>query len=143
VRSGPPTIHELAHRVAAHRALHLLVFAVAGEWARSTPGPDRRWLARTAHEHAWLADRWAERFPVVPGLDLDEATATATAAMDERRTRLLDTPPDARREAVAALLRTFADVLRAERDAVDPDLDAPTARVLDLAIADTERQLAD
>jgi hypothetical protein len=141
VIDDPLTLHDVADLAARSRARHLLVFTVAGEWARTTPGPDRRWLARTAHEHAWHAGLWADRSPVVPGLEPSDA---ATDGLVEATRAGLDATDDAgRRAAVVAHVEALADDLRAVRDRVDADLDAPTARVIELVLADLDRQLAD
>jgi hypothetical protein len=141
VIGAPMTIHEVADLAARSRAIHLTVFTVAGEWARITPGPDRRWLARTSHEHAWHADLWASRFPVVPGLDLADATAAASSALASTTASLDATDRPGRRAAISAVIESLAAELGATRARVDGDLDAPTARVLDLVMADLGRQL--
>jgi hypothetical protein len=140
VTDAPLALHDVAELAARSRDRHLAIFAVAGEWARTTPGPDRRWLARTAHEHAWHAQLWAARSPVVPGLEPSDVATDGL--VDATRTRLDAADAAGRRSAVAALVAELADDLRATRMRVDADLDAPTARVLELVLADLDRQLA-
>ena len=143
--SSVATIHGLAERVAAYRALDLLLFEVIGAWITdSTAANLRPYYAAWSQHHSWHADLWAGRFPAIPDLEIGDATdgaaerfaavrdAFATAAADTERIRLL----------AADLLPQLEETLMAHRAAVVPEIDAPTARVLDLVLDDVRRDAA-
>jgi hypothetical protein len=93
-------------------------------------------LATWCHRHAWHAELWRDRLPTVERLDGDGDDVEAWIA--PLRAALLDVNTSA--EAIAALRESVLPALEAavteHRDAVDPRLDGPTARVLDLVGAD-------
>ena len=107
-------------------AVDLGWFAALGERVRDEPDPRRqRWYATAAHRHAWHADLWAQRRPAVPH---DAAPALSAPAPVEVGGDLAAAYHDhlaAQRERLARL-----------RDAVDPDLDPSTRRVIALVDAD-------
>jgi hypothetical protein len=140
VTTGAPAgIHELADFVARHHALALALAEAAGTLLTDTDDPAAKptWAA-AASRHAWHAELWADRYPAVPGLDLHDAT---TAAQDGLRSFVDDLNAD----GVSADERTtrhhvavdrLRDELAHTRAALDDRLDAPTARLLDLILAD-------
>jgi hypothetical protein len=87
------------------------------------------------HRHAWHAELWRDRLPAIAidgeGDDVEGWIAPVRAALaDVNRSA----------EALAALRESVLPALEAavaeHRDAIDPLLDGPTARVLDLVGAD-------
>jgi hypothetical protein len=142
VTSGAPAgIHDLAHLadfVARQRAHAALIAETAGGFVvESTDPVAKRWWATVASRHGWHAELWADRYPTIPGLDLDRATAAARPALQAVADSLTGGASDdertARYQAVVDRLRTD---LSAVRRSLDDRLDAPTARVLDLVLTD-------
>ncbi|TVR25232.1 MAG: hypothetical protein EA389_09300 [Ilumatobacter sp.] len=139
------TIHGLADRIAAYRALDLLLFEVIGSWITdATAVPVRPYYAAWSQHHGWHADLWAGRYPVIPDRDVHTATAGATARFAPVRTALDAAPTDTERIRILAedLLPQLATILAEHRAEVVAELDAPTARVLDLVVDDVRRDAA-
>ncbi|CAN5483586.1 hypothetical protein BH23ACT3_BH23ACT3_12220 [soil metagenome] len=145
------TIHGLAERVAAYRALDLLLFEVIGAWITdSTAANLRPYYAAWSQHHSWHADLWAGRFPVIPDLELETATERASERFTAVRAVFLasdanaDTHTDAQRIRLLAaeLLPQLEAILVEHRANVVPEFDAPTARVLDLVLDDVRRDAA-
>ncbi len=67
-------IADLADRAAAYRSVELALFGALGRWA-AEGGELAGFLAVRCHAHAWHADLWAQRFPVIPGRVLPAADA--------------------------------------------------------------------
>lgn len=139
------TIEGLGRRAAAYRALHQLLFEALGGWATAESGhtsPSARpfYAAWSQHE-SWHAELWAARHPSTPDADLDAATASARARLDQVATALADLPDDAARITFLAdqVLPQLEQVLAEHRERLDERLDAPTARVLDLVLTDVRR----
>jgi hypothetical protein len=131
------TLVELGRRARRWIAVDDLLFETLGRWARELPEPGvKRMLATWCHRHAWHAELWRDRLPTVERLDGDGDDVEAWIA--PLRAALLDVNTSA--EAIAALRESVLPALEAavteHRDAVDPRLDGPTARVLDLVGAD-------
>ncbi len=90
-----------------------------------TAGSDGRLLAEACHRHAWHAELWAARCPIIP---IEESAGSSRAA-----------------DAVAGddageVYRHELDALRAYveglRERIDRELDPSSARVVDLVRAD-------
>ena len=136
------TIHGLADRIAAYRALDLLLFEVIGSWITdATAVPVRPYYAAWSQHHGWHADLWAGRYPVIPDRDVHTATEAATARFEPviEALRALDSDADRIGMLADHLLPQLATILEQHRNEVVPELDAPTARVLDLVIDDLGR----
>lgn len=127
-----------ARRFGGYACAERDLFEAFGAWARQPAGPGRQvaWAAACA-AHGQAARRWRERIPAIPGVDADELAGTAPDGWGVHQGALGEAVGDAVRAAAAANARTWlAGRYRRHRDAVDRRLDAPTARLLDLAIAD-------
>jgi hypothetical protein len=140
VTTGAPAgIHELADFVARHHALALVLAEAAGTLLADTADPAAKpmWAA-AASRHAWHAELWANRYPAVPGLDLDHATTTARDGLrpvvDELNAEGVSADERAARHHAA--VDRLRDELAHARTALDDRLDAPTARLFDLILAD-------
>jgi hypothetical protein len=85
---------------------------------------------------------WRERFPVIPGSDVDVSVATARAdlgALAEALAAFDALESGAGRlVAIDTVSGEMSRQHRALLDAIDPSLDAPTARVLTLILADLD-----
>ena len=131
------TIDDLGRRARRWIAVEELLFETLGRWAGELPEPAaKRVLATWCHRHAWHAELWRARLPAVEGFDGDDDDVEAWIA--PLRAALQDVQTS--EEAIAALRESVLPALDAavteHRDAVDPVLDGPTARVLDLVAAD-------
>jgi hypothetical protein len=136
-------IRELACLVARAAAVELVLFEAFGRWISTTSQPSAKpLLAAASRRHAWHAELWRERFPMIPDADVDESVAEARSNLDA----LVDAlamfdalPSGSGRLAVADVAATeLAREYRTALAAIDPLLDAPTARVLALVVADLE-----
>jgi hypothetical protein len=137
------SIEELARRVRRWIVVEDLLFETLGRWARELPEPAvKRLLATWCHRHAWHAGQWRDRLPRVDSLTHRDDDVEAWIA--PLRAALLDVNTSA--EAIAALRESVLPALEAavaeHRDAIDPLLDGPTARVLDLVDADLAAERA-
>jgi hypothetical protein len=74
--AGPgPALTSTASTLGGFRWIDRRLFEVVGGWVPTVAEPaTKRWLAAVARHHAWRADQWAARFPVVRELDLAAAT---------------------------------------------------------------------
>lgn len=121
------TIVDVATHCDLQAAIHRRLFELLGTWAADDAEPARqRWYATAAHRHAWHAELWAQRRPVIP----DSPTADAAAAID---------PPDDADGRFAwyraTLDRLVADTERAAEH-FDPVLDPGSVRVARLVSND-------
>lgn len=123
VSSSPLGIIELGDVCGRQRALSLDLFRELGAWVTAADIEHQRRYATACHRHAWHAELWAERSPLIPPADLDAATSAAS------RTRLPEHPDDAAYRSV--LDAVLVDLDRLARRA-DADLDPATHRVITL-----------
>jgi hypothetical protein len=117
-------IVELGEVCTAMRARSLELFTRLGSWVPTTAtGELQRLFAAACHRHAWHAELWEARRPMVGTTDLvaDSDAERSDAAAD-----------DVRRDRYRAELSTLEDELRALRARIDPTLDPSTARTIDL-----------
>ncbi len=137
------TIDELTRRARRWIAVEELLFETLGRWARELPDPAvKRVMATWCHRHAWHAELWRDRLPAIPTLDGDDDDVEAWIAPVRPALDRVATSA----EAIAALRESVLPALEAavteHRDAIDPLLDGPTARVLDLVGADLAAEAA-
>jgi hypothetical protein len=137
------TVDELGRRVRRWIAVEELLFETLGRWARELPDPTVKRLCGTwCHRHAWHAELWRDRLPtVVAGADPDD---DVEAWLTPLRTALTDvgTSDEALAALRESLLPALEDAAAEHREAIDPLLDGPTARVLDLVSADLAAEAA-
>ena len=128
----PPDQHlgitELAAICASMRARNIDLFERLGGWVIDTPDPDlQRLFAEASHLHAWHAELWAQRAPVIPPAELDNSVAAPSApavGASERAT-----------EYAEALEQILSDLLQLSAR-VDVLLDPSTARTIKLVVTD-------
>jgi hypothetical protein len=128
---------DLGKRARRWIAVEELLFETLGRWARQlSDPPTQRVFGTWCHRHAWHAELWRSRLPAVGAAagdddDIDGWIAPLRSAMNSVTTA---------DEAIAVLrhsvLPALKDAVVEHRDAIDPLLDGPTARVLDLVGAD-------
>ncbi len=139
-------LFETAALAGAYRWIERRLFELTGRWsAGDGPAPVRVHLAGRSAQHAWHAELWADRLPVLAGVDHealtrppDEATARLLGALGD-----LPGSPAPLAGQMAGLHRVVAPRLMAayewhlERTVAVSD--GPVARVLRLVIDDGRR----
>lgn len=163
------TIDELAARAQRWVALENLLFETLGTWARHVSEPPvKRALATWCHRHAWHAGMWRSRLPMIAGRhdtigdgDGDGGVSGEAGGDDvvigdggddvqswlEPLQRVLGDPDTATSTdaklaiLVDPVLAAVRGALDEHRAAVDPRLDGPTARILDLVTADLNAEV--
>ena len=148
-RTGQPTALSLgrsAELVGAYRWVELALFRALGEWSTADPLPEvQPVLAEQSARHGWHAELWADRLPVLDGLDPDALTAPPGPAASVLAV-LVGTEAD---EALPGVLPRLVGLFRvvlprlviSYRDHLArtvPATDGPTARALRLVLADEE-----
>jgi hypothetical protein len=136
-------IRELAGLVARAVAIELVLFEAFGRWIPTTSQASAKpVLAAASRRHAWHAELWRERFPLIPDTDLAEALVEARSGLGALVDALamFDALPagPGRLAAVDLAATALEREYRNVQAAIDPLLDAPTARVLELVVADLE-----
>lgn len=134
------TIDELAVGAGRWIALETMLFETLGAWARSddVPAPARRVLATWCHRHAWHAELWRERMPVIAhhefpadGAGLDFVASTRAAIEADVRA------------IVDPVLTAMQDHVDAHLARIDQLLDGPTARILALVGTDLAAEVSE
>lgn len=75
VRPAALTLFRTAELVGAYRWTERRLFELTGAWAVEADAPAvRLHLDRVSAEHAWHAELWAARLPVIDGVDPDALT---------------------------------------------------------------------
>ncbi len=132
--SGRLGIVDLVEVCTREQARCTSLFEHLGSWVATTDDPTlQRLFAVAAHRHAWHAELWRERTPVIPVTAIAADVAAISEAGDDTD----------RWTAYATALGVMISELAALRDAVDPDLDPSTARVVDLVLTDARALAAD
>jgi hypothetical protein len=135
---------DLGRRARRWIAIEELLFETLGGWARRLSDPAaQRVFGAWCHRHAWHAELWRSRLPTIDAAggaddDVDAWIAPLRSAINGVTTA---------DEAIAALrhsvLPALQEAVAEHRDAIDPLLDGPTARILDLVGADLDAEHAD
>lgn len=153
---APLRLEDAARLCGAYRWLEHQLFALTGLWAETGGQPRLQMLLSSqSFEHAWHAEMWAARFPVLDQMDLEQATHPAGPAMVSLVAALRagpETPdpsagpagiaPEARLSLwrLAALYRVTLPRLVATYERhlalASPVSDLPTIRTLQLVLRD-------
>lgn len=151
---GALRLHDAAERHGAFSWAERRLFELTGAWA-AAPGPAddaRVLLFEASAQHAWHAELWADRLPVLAGVDREglvrpcgDTLAAVLESLEPPRTS--DT---AAAGAAAGFLAGLARVvlpglLGAYRDYAGrlvPVADGPAARALSLVVRDEREELA-
>ena len=122
-------IVELGSISADMRARNIDLFEQLGHWVVDTPDPSlQRLFAEASHLHAWHAELWAQRAPVIPPVELDNSVAAPPAALVD--------PADRATVYGAALDRLLTELARAAGTGSMQLLDPSTVRTIGLVTAD-------
>jgi hypothetical protein len=85
---GALPLEEQAHIIGSYQWIERRLFEVLGGWVTSEPVPEARLVFDVySQQHAWHAQLWAERLPVLDGLD--PATLTLPPNIEVDRLLLL------------------------------------------------------
>ncbi len=137
------TLAALATRVGAYRWLELRLFELTGRWAADGGDPAVQvHLGAASFEHAWHAELWEDRLPVLAGVDGAALTAPPSSAAATAVERLGGTDDPVCR--LAGLYRVVLPRLLvtydAHRRATGVAADAPVRRALTLVRRDETAQ---
>jgi hypothetical protein len=139
---GPgPTLADTAGNLGAWRWLDQRLFEVAGGWVPTVPEPAAKvWLAEVARHHAWRAEQWADRFPVLRELDLVAATAAPPDWSAAVETLVGPPEPADTVEKLAGLVRVVLPRLLVAHERVlrrlSPVADGALLRTMRMVVAD-------
>lgn len=150
------SILDLAACVGHHQRLEARLASLVGGWARDDREPSAAALfAQHCPQFAWHADLWAERLPSQPSTSLDAtidagpSTAGEPCRFDESLIHSVDTLAVAN-DTIERLVGVYQLVLprlvatcESLRATIDPRVDGPTARVLDLVVRDLTVAISD
>ena len=127
-RGGHLGIIELGSICADMRARNIDLFEQLGHWVVDTHDPSlQRLFGEASHLHAWHAELWAQRAPVIPPVELDTSVAAPPTALVD---------PGDRAEIYGAALDQLLSELGQLRDPIDELLDPSTIRTISLVTAD-------
>jgi hypothetical protein len=134
------TIEQSGRRIGGHAWVEMRLFETLGRWSGVVDEPRARVvLAAASRRHAWHAELWTGLLPGLPHLataDLvapGDGAAALVAALED----LDDAPTDQRLAAlVQVAFPQLIDRYATHLELTVPVADAPTARVLRLALAD-------
>jgi hypothetical protein len=140
------TIHQVAARCALVLERTRQLFELVGHWSATAPHDVMRiTLARVATHAATHMEWWTQRQPHVDGaLDDADEVLSGHAHWEAALRALADQGPTSLGlQGVAELLGRWIDEFAQWASQHDPDLDAPTVRVLELVLADLQRDRDD
>ncbi len=143
--AGALPLGRAAELVGAYRWVELALYRALGEWSVTTSLPEVQLvLAEQSARHAWHAELWAGRLPVLDGVDPDALTvppgpagsvlAALVGAEGEELPGVLPRLAGLYRVVLPRLVVTYRDHLAR----TVPATDGPTARALRLVLADEE-----
>lgn len=134
------TLHEAAVILGSHRWIEMRTFEILGSWVPTLPELDIKLaVAAQSYHHAWHAELWEDRLPVLAGIDPDELTAPATPGLEMLVTALADVTLPTIDKLVGmyrVLLPRKISAYRAHRARTSAVADGAVIRALDLALRD-------
>lgn len=150
--AGALTLREVAVRFGAYRWVERRLFELTGAWAAAPGLPDaaRVLCFEASAQHAWHAELWEARLPVLAGVDREELTrpvgpfaAPLLASIAPGAFEGGD--ENAGRRFVAAFARMVLPLLlvsyRGFGRRLEPVADAPAIRALTLVVRDEAEEL--
>ncbi|MGH9056116.1 MAG: hypothetical protein ACRDYY_09695 [Acidimicrobiales bacterium] len=130
-----------ARRCGALRWAELRLFEILGSWVASTPEPEAKlMLDRHSQHHAWRANQWWDRLPVLAGADRDSLAVPPSPAADSAAGALSDLDGTVARLAGAyrVALPRLAGAYEELLVLADPVSDGSTVRTLGLVRGDLD-----
>jgi hypothetical protein len=132
-------LDEAARRAGGHRWIEARLFEILGGWVASTHDVEAQLMFdRHSQHHAWRADQWWDRLPVLADVDRHELVAASSAGVAAVTVALTSTAGDVPRLAGAyrvAMPRLVA-AYQEHRLAANPASDAAALRTLDIVLPD-------
>jgi hypothetical protein len=137
-------LEDLGRRARRWIAVEELLFETLGGWARRLSDPAaQRVFGTWCHRHAWHAELWRSRLPAIDAAGGDGDDVDAWIAPLRNAIQDVTTPAEAIAVLGDSVLPALEEAVTEHRHAIDPLLDGPTARILDLVGADLESERAD
>ncbi|MGP8058156.1 MAG: hypothetical protein ACLP9C_00785 [Acidimicrobiales bacterium] len=135
------TIHRSAQLLGGYRWIEHRLFELTGAWAAQAPVPEiQLYLDETSARHAWRAQLWADRLPVLDGLDPDALTVPFGPAVPPLFEALASDVAEGVVQRLAGLCRVVLPRLAVTYGThlarAVPVTDGPVIRVLRLARRD-------
>ena len=142
----PTTLGEAALLAGSHRWVEVRLFEILGGWVASTAEVDAKLLFdRHSQHHAWRADQWWDRLPLLAEVDRDALVLAPSAAVADA-VEALAAVADARSEVAGAVARLagvyrvalprLAGAYQRHRSQANPASDSAAIRTLDLLLPD-------
>jgi len=130
---------ESAERLGHYAWVEARLFEILGGWVPEVPELDAKLLLGSqSHHHAWHAELWVRRLPVLAGIDHDDLTVAANDELTAFMHELAE--PVTSVEKLAGVYRVMLPHLVATYGAhlerTSMVTDAPTVRALNLVLAD-------
>ena len=129
------TLEDSARLAGGHCWVERRLFEITGGWVTSTPEPEvKLMLDRHSQHHAWRAEQWWDRLPVLDDVDRDALVAPPGPSVAAVVSALADVPPTVPRLAGlfrVALARVHVSY-RNHRALAGPVADASVLRTLDI-----------
>lgn len=134
-------IHRSAQLLGGYRWIEHRLFELTGAWAAQAPLPEVQvYLDETSAAHAWRAELWADRLPVLDGLDPDTLTVPFGPAVTPLFDALAGEETEGVVQRLAGLCRVVLPRLAVTYGThlarATPVSDGPVIRVLRLARRD-------
>lgn len=143
-RPQPFTLDESARRMGHYRWIEMRLFEALGRWVQSVPELEVKvHLGARSREHAWHADLWHDRLPVLSGVRPDELTVPASEEVAGFMCAVATPPqPDGTIERLVGVYRVVLPHLVAAYAShlrrASPVCDAPAIRTLRLVLSDEQ-----
>ncbi len=153
-KPGALRLQQAAARLGAYRWTERRLFELTGAWAAAPGVPDgaRIFLFEASARHAWHAELWEARLPVLAGVDREGLTRPVGAAVEPLLVSLAPGAFDgdgetAGRRFLVGLARVVLPLLllsyRRFGQRLVPVADGPAIRAVTLVVRDLEEELAE
>ena len=137
------TLLDIARTAGRFAWLEDRIADMTGAWVSTIDDSDARLVVGArSHTHAWHADLWRDRMPVVPGLDTSSFVAPARDELARAIDQLADLETTLERMValhrvlLPRLVTAYALLLRGTNELID----APTVRTVRLVLEDTREE---
>ncbi len=137
----PLDLEHAARLSGAYRWIEQRLFEMTGAWSGDPGDPAvQLFFFEHSRQHAWHAELWADRLPVLDGIDHAALTRPPSEAVEQMLASIADLGPDPAVARLAGLCRVVLPRLivsyevHLERTA--PGVDGPTRRALRLVRRD-------
>ncbi len=133
------SLADAAARLGHYAWVETRLFEILGRWVQDVPELEAKLLiASQSHHHAWHAELWGDRLPVLAGIDRDELTVAANDHLMAFMHTLAE--PATTGEKLAGVYRVLLPhlvaIYGAHLERASTVSEAPTIRALKLVLAD-------